>query len=68
MNSNKKHPHYQIILAYANGWKIELKTEESGIWIKTDNPCFYGHRQYRIVPDEDGCLPHYTCNEKSNGK
>ena len=55
----QKHPHYQEIQAYANCWGIELKTE-SGVWIGAANPCFYAHRQYRIVPDAEGWLPHFA--------
>lgn len=45
----KKHKHYNVIRAYADGWKI---------WSPITLPAFSEQVEYRIVP-EDGWLPWY---------
>lgn len=53
-----KHKHYYAIRAYADGWKIEVKSSV-GWWGPTSSPSFDEDIEYRVVPDEDGWLPWY---------
>lgn len=52
-----KHKHYYAIRAYADGWKIEVKSSVG--WDYASSPLFSELREYRVVLDEDGWLPWY---------
>lgn len=47
------------IRAYADGWKIECRSFETGKWTPVELPGFNEIREYRVVPDENGWLPWY---------
>jgi len=47
-----KHPHYNVIVAWAEGKPIEYFNSLEQQWRCADNPDFYPHVQYRIKPRE----------------
>jgi len=48
--SNNRHLHADLIIAWANGAKIEYKNRD-GDWVKTPNPDWYTDIEYRIKPE-----------------
>lgn len=48
--SDKKHRHYELIIAWANGAKIESKMPDEEEWYPADYPSWYESLQYRIAP------------------
>lgn len=48
-----KHKHYDTIIAYANGAKIQRFHAVEGKWIDTDNPGWYAKDKYRVKPEPD---------------
>lgn len=55
-----KHKHRYEIHAWADGWKLEA-ANNSHSWVAAKHPTFGDEVQYRVVPDEDGWLPWYSC-------
>ena len=49
--ANKPHKHKDLIIAYANGAKIEYYHPTDNEWYGTSNPDWYEHIQYRIKPE-----------------
>jgi len=47
-----KHPHYDVIVAWAEGEQIEYFNTLEQQWRCTDDPDFYPRVQYRIKPRE----------------
>jgi len=45
-----KHKHYECIVAWAEGKKIQNK-DELGEWIDTENPRWFRNTEYRIKPN-----------------
>ena len=43
-----KHKHYDCIVAYANGEKIQYLDEDDEEWVDIENPSFIEDYQYRI--------------------
>lgn len=56
-----KRKHYQVIRAFADGWRIE-SSDPNNKWEQITNPMFYedDYHQYRIVPDAEGWIPFYS--------
>lgn len=50
--SDKKRPHYDLIIAWANGADIQVKEIGSGRWLDRENPQFAEHLKYRIKPEK----------------
>jgi transcription antitermination factor NusG len=48
---NKKHKHHDVIIAYANGDKIQTRFDKRYDWEDVKNPHFYDHIEYRIKPE-----------------
>lgn len=46
-----KHKHYEVILAYANGSRIQV-LDGSKKWIDLLTPCFLEELEYRVEPEE----------------
>jgi len=48
-----KHKHYEVIIAFAEGKKIQRKNENGDWedWISPNLPRFYGDKEYRIKPE-----------------
>jgi hypothetical protein len=44
-----KHKHYDLIVAWANGAKIECKDYDRR-WYAINNPMWHDHTEYRIKP------------------
>jgi len=49
----ERRPHYDLIVAWANGEEIQVKTLTSQKWEDITNPCFLKYAQYRIKPNSD---------------
>jgi hypothetical protein len=45
-----KHKHYDMIVAWASGAKIQIE-ETDGTWSDIEGPSWYGHNHYRIKPE-----------------
>jgi len=45
-----KHKHYELIIAFANGEEIELKSGDK--WFAIRNPSWFDNIEYRIKPKE----------------
>jgi hypothetical protein len=45
-----KHKHYDLIVAWADGAKIECKDYDSR-WYAINNPMWHDHTEYRIKPE-----------------
>jgi hypothetical protein len=63
-----RHKHYEVIVAWAEGKKIQIKTFD-GQWVDWDHntaPCFSAHIEHRIKPElkPDVCL--YLNRDASN--
>lgn len=52
VNYKEKRPHYDLIIAWANGAEIQVKEIGSGRWLDRENPQFAEHLKYRIKPTE----------------
>lgn len=51
--SNKCHPHYDVILAYAEGKQIEFYDEDcTGEWVTLSNPNFFEDHKYRVKSEK----------------
>jgi hypothetical protein len=50
VNIPKRHKHYDVIIAFANGAEIEFKHPESGNWIPATLPAFHNEYDYRVKP------------------
>jgi len=74
-----KHKHAELIHAWADGAKIEMKMAVSGKWVETSCPQFYLDTEYRIKPEPKPdyrkyfvyhsnrpCIYPYTSNEMAN--
>ena len=46
----KRHKHYDVIIAFAEGKTIQGRHPEVGEWWDVDNPSFLAHMQYRVKP------------------
>lgn len=50
-----KHPHYDAIVAWAEGKTIQTWCDEDRTWydwtLGDAAPCFYRHNKYRVKPD-----------------
>lgn len=44
----KKHLHYEIIRAYADGEEIQLLSSSTGNWVDIEFPSFRNNIEYRI--------------------
>lgn len=51
--NNKPHPHAELIKAWADGAKIQLKVRDAEKWIDTDSPVWNKCHEYRIKPEEN---------------
>jgi len=47
-----RHPHAEIIHAWAEGAEIEWYDREHEGWVVVPNPSWYAHHQYRVKPSE----------------
>ena len=50
-----KHPHYDVIVAWAAGEEVEIK-DDDGVWVSfknTKHVIFYEDMEYRIKPKEE---------------
>ena len=62
--TQQRHKHYQCIRAFADGWKIEYKSQRiDEHWVAALNPSFHKEYEYRIVPDAEGWLPWYATED-----
>ena len=57
-----KHKHYDCIVAWANGQKIQIR-ETGGNWEDIDNPSWINGCQYRIKPEPKPDLCKYVVVE-----
>lgn len=48
-NEVNRHKHADLIIAWANGAKIQF--EDNGFWTDTDSPCWIKTFNYRIKPE-----------------
>ena len=46
----KRHKHYDVIIAFAEGKTIQYRHPEYGGWEDVDNPHFVDSLQYRVKP------------------
>ena len=53
IGSEMKHKHYDCIVAWANGEKIEWLDEEFNEWLLDLNPMWHLDRQYRIKKEPE---------------
>lgn len=51
VDTGKRRPHYDLIIAWANGAEIQMKRERDGKWIDRENPAWDPAVEYRIKPD-----------------
>lgn len=51
MGVRKQHKHYDLIVAWANGYKIQYQTQPDGVWHDADHPQFDPCGVYRIKPE-----------------
>lgn len=51
-----RHPHYDVIVAWAEGEPIEYFNSLEQQWQRNYDPDFYPHVQYRIKPAEKAPL------------
>lgn len=56
----KRHKHYDLIVAWANGAEIETETGCSGGWIACSTPIWDSNYQYRIKPEVKPDITAYT--------
>lgn len=45
-----KHVHYDVIVAHAEGKKIQRWSTECGCWLDVDEPPFHAHMRFRVKP------------------
>jgi len=45
-----KHKHYDLIVAWAGGARIEVR-EPNGDWAPMPTPSWFEHNQYRVAPE-----------------
>lgn len=50
---NEPHPHAELIKAWADGAKIQLKVRDAEEWIDTDSPVWTKCHEYRIKPESE---------------
>lgn len=50
MDNQKRHPHADVIHAWADGDEVQYWSNYRGKWIDIDNPNFYHDHKYRIKP------------------
>jgi len=48
-----KHKHAEIIIAWANGAKIEFRTKTNPNWTHTNQPMWDDNAEYRIRPEPE---------------
>jgi hypothetical protein len=58
-----KHKHYDLIVAWAGGARIEVR-EPNGDWTPMPTPSWFEHNQYRVVPEPK---PDYVRFAKAQG-
>ena len=51
MCNQQPHPHKDLIIAWANGATIQVKTSD-GTWEQLNKPSWHLHLNYRIKPEE----------------
>lgn len=56
-NKPTPHPHAELIKAWANGAKIQLKVRDAEKWIDTDFPAWTQCHEYRVKPEEHSNEP-----------
>lgn len=49
-DTSKRRPHYDLIIAWANGAEVECKYYPTNDWTSVNNPSWLGHFEYRIKP------------------
>jgi len=47
-----RHPHYDVIIAFAEGKTIEYFGTLDGNWYYDESPSFFRNIQYRVKPEE----------------
>lgn len=58
-----KHKHYDVIMAYANGAKVEMFERTTKKWVEYDYPSFYEELEYRVKKEpkvETFCYESYS--------
>ena len=63
-----KHKHYDVIVAYANGSKVQCKSKNSNIWADTEYPSFFGTHDYRVKPEPVKTVGYRRYIMRVNGK
>jgi hypothetical protein len=53
VNIPQRRPHADLIIAWANGAKIEYFDSVSEQWFETDKPQWNPDRKYRITPEQE---------------
>lgn len=60
-----KHKHYDVIMAYTNGEKIEVKTA-LGNWEEIETPTFYEALEYRVKKEPQKEVYGFNVYQRNN--
>ncbi len=52
INTPQRHKHADVIIAWANGAKVEFREEAGREWMLIDVPSFSDHYEYRIAGEQ----------------
>lgn len=57
---NKPHKHAEVIKAWADGAKIQVRLATTAPWITTTDPSWLEDMEYRVKPEPKPDIPQYV--------